>query len=47
MPELPTRRESLEAHIAALTEIIEHQVRANPEQWLWLHRRWKRPETLR
>ena len=41
MPDLSTRRESLEAHTAALTAIVERQVRANPEQWLWLHRRWK------
>ncbi len=24
-----------------LTTIIEDWVRANPEQWLWMHRRWK------
>ncbi len=41
MPELSTRREALEAHTAALTAIIEGHVRARPEQWLWLHRRWK------
>ena len=26
---------------AAFTEAIERSVRANPDQWLWLHRRWK------
>ena len=30
---------------AAFTATIERYVRANPEQWLWMHRRWKtRPE---
>lgn len=43
MPELATRRESLAAHTAALTAILEGHVRAHPEQWLWLHRRWKGP----
>ncbi|MDP3151733.1 MAG: lysophospholipid acyltransferase family protein [Archangium sp.] len=41
MPDKPTRRESLEAHTAALTAVIETFVRQHPEQWLWLHRRWK------
>ena len=26
---------------AALTRHIERQVRANPEQWVWMHRRWR------
>lgn len=33
------------ANTAAFTATIERYVRANPEQWLWMHRRWKtRPE---
>lgn len=26
---------------AMFTEVIEEYVRGNPEQWLWMHRRWK------
>jgi len=26
---------------SACTEIVEHWVRRSPEQWLWMHRRWK------
>ncbi len=29
------------ANTAAFTAVIERYVRAHPEQWLWMHRRWK------
>ena len=29
------------ANTAAFTRAIEEAVRLNPEQWLWMHRRWK------
>ncbi len=29
------------ANTAAFTATIERYVRQNPEQWLWMHRRWK------
>jgi KDO2-lipid IV(A) lauroyltransferase len=29
------------ANTAAFTAAIERYVRTNPEQWLWMHRRWK------
>jgi KDO2-lipid IV(A) lauroyltransferase len=43
------RSDDLEADIAAntqmFTKVIEDYVRKYPEQWLWVHRRWKtRPE---
>lgn len=46
VPDRPTRRVALEAHTAALTAILEGFVRRHPEQWLWLHRRWKRVTSL-
>jgi len=27
---------------ARMTELIEEQVRRRPEQWVWMHRRWRR-----
>jgi Kdo2-lipid IVA lauroyltransferase/acyltransferase len=30
---------------ARLTRIIEAQIRADPEQWLWIHQRWKQQPT--
>jgi KDO2-lipid IV(A) lauroyltransferase len=33
------------ANTAKFTKVIEDYVRRYPEQWLWVHRRWKtRPE---
>ena len=41
LPAGDDRRAIIEAHTAQLTAVIEGHVRAHPEQWLWLHRRWK------
>jgi KDO2-lipid IV(A) lauroyltransferase len=39
------REETIRAFTATCTKIIEDEVRHHPEQWLWLHKRWKsRPE---
>ncbi len=35
------KEETLLAHTAAYTKVIEEEVRRYPAQWLWLHKRWK------
>jgi KDO2-lipid IV(A) lauroyltransferase len=35
------RDEDVRAFTAMLNDVFEKMVRAYPEQWLWLHRRWK------
>jgi len=39
-------RDTPDADVAELTrrylEVVEKQVRPRPEQWLWMHRRWKK-----
>ncbi len=30
------------AATAAMTQVIEEQIRRRPEQWVWMHRRWRR-----
>jgi KDO2-lipid IV(A) lauroyltransferase len=47
LPEVPVaptgdREADVKAITQACTRIIEDLVRANPEYWLWMHRRWKR-----
>ena len=38
----------IRAHTAEITAAIEQLIRRHPEQWLWLHRRWKvRPPPAR
>jgi KDO2-lipid IV(A) lauroyltransferase len=41
LTETGDRDADLTAHTARLTQIIEGLIRRYPEQWLWLHRRWK------
>jgi len=44
-PEGGTEEERVAALTAAATAAIERQIRAHPEQWVWMHRRWRtRPE---
>jgi KDO2-lipid IV(A) lauroyltransferase len=41
VPPLADRDEAMREHTAQLTHSLEGIIRAHPEQWLWLHRRWK------
>lgn len=42
---LGSRAEKIEAICAFYTEAVERMVRKYPEQWFWMHKRWKtRPE---
>ncbi len=41
VPNTGDRRADLQAHTAEVTARIEAVIRKYPEQWLWLHRRWK------
>jgi KDO2-lipid IV(A) lauroyltransferase len=47
MPESGSLEDRVEELTATATVAIERQVRAHPEQWVWMHRRWRtRPEMV-
>ena len=38
----PDRKpETIAAYTQRYTKIIEDVIRANPDQWIWIHRRWR------
>lgn len=41
IPAQGTRGDRVRAGIAAYLQGLERQIREHPDQWLWLHRRWK------
>lgn len=41
LPPLELSADPVEA-TAAMTAVIEAQIRRRPEQWVWMHRRWRR-----
>jgi KDO2-lipid IV(A) lauroyltransferase len=46
MPSDGTLEDRVEELTAAATAAIERQIRAHPEQWVWMHRRWRtQPES--
>ena len=42
-PALETRNDSVESLTAKANEIIVQQIRRAPEDWFWVHNRWKTP----
>jgi KDO2-lipid IV(A) lauroyltransferase len=45
IPSDGTLEDRVEEVTAAATAAVERQIRAHPEQWVWMHRRWRtRPE---
>lgn len=50
-PEVPVRRSGdlrrdLVLNTAAFNVAVERMIREHPEQWFWVHRRWKTPHPL-
>jgi KDO2-lipid IV(A) lauroyltransferase len=45
-PDAPARAWADDA-MRSLAEHLDVFVRAHPDQWLWLHRRWKRADLTR
>ena len=46
-PSTGDREQDILAFTAAFANIVEARIRQGPEQWLWIHRRWKtRPAAL-
>lgn len=41
VPDTGNRRRDLVDHTAKVTAVLEQYIRRYPDQWLWLHRRWK------
>lgn len=42
LPPPPSREpEDIRAHTQACTRLIEDFVRRHPDQWIWMHRRWR------
>src|SRR5262249_31202416 len=46
MREVPTAGADAVTLTAQLTQQIEAQIRAAPDQWVWMHQRWKNPAPI-
>jgi len=42
-PDWTLREEHVRALTARFTALLEERIRRDPEQWFWMHRRWKTP----
>ncbi|OYV52947.1 MAG: hypothetical protein B7X00_02195 [Legionella sp. 21-45-4] len=43
--ECATTQESLYVNTCAYNQALEQIILAHPEQWVWIHKRWKLPPT--
>jgi KDO2-lipid IV(A) lauroyltransferase len=41
IPSLPPTPENIEGLMMKMTAVVEGWIRRHPEQWLWIHNRWK------
>src|SRR5215212_5630486 len=45
LPRDPDGQVNVQGAMQAMTSVVEGWVREHPEQWLWMHRRWRAPAT--
>ena len=43
LPRDPDGQVNVQGAMQAMTGVVESWVREYPEQWLWMHRRWRKP----
>jgi Kdo2-lipid IVA lauroyltransferase/acyltransferase len=43
LPRDPDGQVNVAGAMQAMTDVVERWVREHPEQWLWMHRRWRAP----
>jgi KDO2-lipid IV(A) lauroyltransferase len=43
LPRDPDGQINVQGAMQAMTSVVESWVRDHPEQWLWMHRRWRKP----
>jgi KDO2-lipid IV(A) lauroyltransferase len=43
LPRDPDGQVNVQGAMQAMTAVVESWVREHPEQWLWMHRRWRVP----
>ncbi len=47
LPDTGDAEADLRAAVQALNDVLSAQIRYKPEEWQWLHRRWKTPRSVR